>query len=108
MQARFVNNGESITIKADKDIAYGDMVKIGDELAGVAMMNIPKGDTGTVAIKGAFEVAKAKVTLKAGQSVYLKVAEGHVTATAEDGPKLGITVQDAKADAQTVVVKLLG
>ncbi|MDY5253985.1 DUF2190 family protein [Veillonella caviae] len=108
MQARFVNNGESVTVKADKNIAYGDLVKIGDELVGVAMMNILKGETGTVAIKGAFEVLKAKVGLKAGQSVYFKAADGNVTATDSDGPKLGITLQEAKTEAPTVVVKLVG
>lgn len=106
MQARFVNNGDTAVVKATADIAYGDIVKIGDELAGVAVMAIAKGDTGTVSIRGAFEVAKSKVALKAGQSVYVKTADGTVTATSTDGPKLGVTLAEAKADAPTVIVRL--
>ena len=108
MQARYVNDGETVVFKATTDIEYDDIVKVGDNLVGVATTAIAKGDTGVVAITGAYEVAKAKVTLKQGQAVYYKDSDKNVTATQGDGPQIGVTLTDAKTDTATVIVKLLG
>lgn len=108
MQARYVNEGKTVIVKATANIAYGDIVKVGDNLVGVATSVIAKDDTGVVAISGAYEVDKAKVALKQGQAVYFKAADKNVTATQSDGPQMGIALIDAKADTSTVIVKLLG
>lgn len=108
MQARYVNKGETVTVKASAEIAYGDIVKVGDNLVGVSLVNITKGDTGTVAISGAFEVVKEQGALKQGQTVYYKEADKSITGTATDGTKIGVTLEAVKADAPTVVIKLMG
>lgn len=104
--SKFVNNGETVVVKAKKDIKQGDIVKLGDKLAGIAGTSGAKDKHVTVALEGAFQVPKSNASMKAGDAVYFKEAEGVVTVTESDGPKLGVALKEAKTSDTTVLVKL--
>lgn len=57
MAQNFHQDGNVIQYTAGADIAAGSVVKIGNIL-GVALVDIPNGGTGSVALRGVFSVPK--------------------------------------------------
>jgi predicted RecA/RadA family phage recombinase len=96
------------------DIASGDTVLIGT-LLGVALVNIPDGETGSVAIEGVFEIRKATGAITQGANLYWD-ADGNpvegasqtgALTTTSSGNTLGGRAFAAAAEADaTVLTKL--
>lgn len=104
--AEFVQRGDNIDYKADKDIAYMEVVPLAARI-GVALEAIEKGDTGTLTLTGAFKVpAVAGTAFAAGEKVYWDAANGNVTTTAGD-VVAGYTVE-AKAEAAVTAIVRIG
>lgn len=104
--AEFVQRGDNIDYKAEKDIAYMEVVPLAERI-GVAMEAIAKGDTGTITLTGAFKLpAESGTALAVGAKVYWNAENNNVTATA--GTVLAGYVVEAKAEAATTAVVRIG
>lgn len=105
--ATYVNKGETVTITATEAIAYGDVVAFATRI-GVALANIPVGDSGTVGIAGVYEIqAKASDKMAIGDAVYWNKTNKEITITADGNTPAGIAVSDkATATAGVVAVKI--
>lgn len=57
MDARYVQKGDAIDFRPDRDIAAGEVVVLGN-LVGVAKLDIKAGELGALALEGVFEMAK--------------------------------------------------
>lgn len=92
---------------AGSAIQSGDPVIIGTTV-GVALVDIGEGETGSVAIEGAFELAKANAKIDQGTAVNLTSAKNVTSAAAGANgvTGFGIAITDAAAGDATVVVKL--
>ena len=88
-------------------IASGDVVIIGS-LAGVALVDIANGATGSVRIDGVFEVAKTTGTAYVqGDELFWNTGTAKATKTATDYP-LGIAFEAAASGDALCLVKLAG
>ena len=110
MNARFVHDGKSIDYTPDSDIAVGQVVVQGD-LIGIAKIEIPTGRTGSLALVGVYDVAKATGTgtaIAVGADVYWDEAEAVAKTDDESGANkyLGKTILAAGDDDATVRVRL--
>jgi len=106
--AVFVQQGEQIDYTPATDVAAGDVVVQGD-LVGVARTPIAAGATGSLAVVGVFDVAKASETeFTAGAKVYWDAAN-KLAVTSDGGGAnklLGKAVRAAGAGVTTVRVRL--
>jgi len=57
MDARYVQKGDAIDFRPDRDVAAGEVVVLGG-LAGVAKLDVKAGELGSLALEGVFEMAK--------------------------------------------------
>lgn len=105
--ATYVNKGETVTVTATENIAYGDVVAFATRI-GVALENIPTGDSGTVGIAGVYEIqAKAADKVAVGDAVYWNKTNKEITTTSDGNTPAGIAVSDkAAAIAGIVEVKI--
>lgn len=86
----------------------GDLIQVGD-LAGVCLVNIADGETGSVQIEEVFEVPKlATDVVAAGASLYLDAANKRVTLDAASGANkyAGKAIAAAGNGAAKVKLKL--
>ena len=103
-QATFVHEGRTIDYTPAADIAVGEVVVQGD-LIGVAVRAIAANTTGSLAVTGVFDFAKATgvgTGITAGATVYWDNANNVATTTAAGNKVLGKVVK-AAADADTTV-----
>lgn len=106
MTAVWVNNGLLIDYTADKEIARGDVVVLG-ERCGVAFNNAAEGTVIPVYIKGRFTVAaKTGTAIKAGAVLYYDNGTKTVS-TAEGGVYMGIAAADMPSSGTAVDVVLV-
>lgn len=105
--ATYVNKGETVTVTATENIAYGDVVAFATRI-GVALENIPIGASGTVGIAGVYEIqAKASDKVAVGDAVYWNKTNKEITITSDGNTPAGIAVNDkAAAIAGVVEVKI--
>lgn len=69
MSSNYIQPGDVIQYTAAADITSGQVVKMGNIL-GVALVDIPNGATGSVAVRGVFRVPKVSgAVIKAGESL---------------------------------------
>ena len=105
-KAVFVRKGDTINYKATSNVAYLDIISL-TNCIGVAEMDIPKGDYGTVSIAGAYKLPKETKAIKAGAAVFFDTTKNSiVAASAENTVPAGIALEDASSDAATVVVRI--
>ena len=104
MQAKYVQRGEHVDFRPDRDVPAGQIVIIG-KLVGVAKLSIPANTLGSLALSGVYDVLKpARCAFSTGSSVYWDPARGSAVTTGENF--LGLAVQTSRIEDQTVRVIL--
>ena len=110
MTKKYIQPGKVIDHVAGSAISSGDAVVIGI-LLGVALADIPAGDTGAVQIEGVFEMPKLSTAviaagdpltwdISAGEFIVAAAATGDLAASA-------VAIADAGNGTTTVLAKLL-
>lgn len=100
--ATFIRNGSVIEYSnsGSSTIHYGDIVVV-SSIVGVAVTDIPAGDSGNLSIVGVYEFpADNTVAFSAGDKLYWDATNSKATKTATSNTLLGICM-DAKATAGT-------
>lgn len=104
----FISIGENVTVPAPAAVASGDVVVLGD-LVGIASTDAATGDAVALVTRGVFELAKVGADAFAiGDAVYVRDADGLVSATATDNTRIGIAVSTAGNPSAVVRVRLDG
>lgn len=80
-KATFIQEGKIINFTAQKEIAYNEIVPIGD-CVGVASEFIKSGSMGGVRMTGIYEMPAAAETIDFGEKLYWDATNGVVTKTA--------------------------
>ena len=107
MDARYVQNGDSIDFRPDWDVAAGEVVVLGS-LVGVAKLDIKAGELGSLALEGVFDMRKLSNWSilgcgKVGWSVERKGVGGSTT---PDAVPLGHNIRSTKLGDETIPVRL--
>lgn len=79
-KAIFIQEGKIINYVAEKEIAYGEIIPVGERI-GVASEFIRSGSTGGVRLAGVYEMATAAETINFGDKLYWDESNGVVTKT---------------------------
>ncbi len=87
-------------------IAGGSLVVFGT-LAGIAVNDIPEGESGSIALYGVFELPKASGAIALGDRLYWDAAAKNMTKTASVNIPVGACAAPAPTTAATVQVLLL-
>jgi len=88
------------------NVSSGDVVDL-DHRAGIALVDINNGATGSVAVAGCYTVAKDTSDISQGDEVFWDVSGSQATTTQDAGdPRLGIAVVAAGTSASYVDVEL--
>nr|DAP82600.1 MAG TPA: protein of unknown function DUF2190 [Caudoviricetes sp.] len=106
----FIQIGEKMDFlnNTGADIAYYDVVPVGTACIGVAEMEIPQKEMGTVNLEGVWELTADNATVfNVGDMLYWNTAGKKLTKTNTDVPA-GICVLKKDASTETARVKLLG
>lgn len=102
--AEFRQAGGKIDITATKEIAYHDVVVIGNIIA-VASHSAKIGEQTSAYTEGVYEIKKDNKAITQGTKVYL-TADGTITATAEGNTYAGVAWSDATANDVVADVKI--
>ena len=107
MDARYVQNGDSIDFRPDRDVAVGEVVVLGS-LVGVAKLDIKAGELGSLALEGVFDMRKLSNWSilgcgKVGWSVERKGVGGSTT---PDAVPLGHNIRSTMPGDETIPVRL--
>lgn len=94
----YVNGGEA-------KIEAGDVVAFGGRF-GIAACDIAVGATGTIALSGVFEFAKASGAVALGDVVYWDATNEKVTTTVTNNTPIGVCVKAEVSGATTIRVAL--
>ena len=108
MDAKFIQDDETIDYTPSANVAAGEVVVIG-ELVAIAPRPIPANTLGSLATEGIFDIAKAAgagSAISAGTKAYRDAANKVATATASGNTYTGKTTVDATDDDVTVRVRL--
>jgi predicted RecA/RadA family phage recombinase len=105
----YVALGRVLTVLASTAaIVSGALVKVGD-MVGVAAVDIPQNDSGSVHVTGVYEVPKtAGFAAAQGSKLYLDAATGSLVATATGNAFAGHAYEAAASGDTTVRVRLIG
>lgn len=103
--AEYVQRGDNIDYTAADDIVYMQVIPLTARI-GIALEAIPKGETGTVTLTGAFRLPAASVAMTLGEKLYWDATAGNVTAT--QGDIVAGYATEAKAEAGTTVAVRIG
>lgn len=120
-KAAYWQRGEAIdyTNETEDMIEAGAVISFGNRI-GVAGTDIAPGETGSLHVEGVFEFPKGEEAIEAGSEVCLDIAtmllkmealavpsaDGTYSSTSKDRIHAGYAVREAKADAETVFVKI--
>lgn len=102
--AEFRQAGGKIDITAKKEIAYHEVVVVGNVIA-VASHSAGVGEKTSAYTEGVYEIKKGNEEIAQGAKVYL-TSDGAITATAEGNTYAGIAWRDATANDVVVDVKI--
>lgn len=108
MATNFVQSGDTIVLTnaGSATIRSGTAVKAGPKVIGVALVDIPAGGAGAVAVEGVFRLPKVTAdAIAQGDDLYL-TADGTVTKTATNNTPAGYAFESAPAGSTTVAVKI--
>ncbi len=67
MPATFIHDGNALDYRPTTNVAAGDLVVLGRNLAGIARRDIPAGTLGALALTGVFEMACGSTALSTGR-----------------------------------------
>ena len=102
MKAKFVQRSDSVDFTPGKDMAAGEIVRLGN-LIGVVKLPIAAGTLGSLSLTGIFDVAKTSpVSFAAGECVCCD-ADGKI---GKSGILLGTAVQPSPEQADSVRILL--
>lgn len=101
VKAVYVRHGDTISYKAEEDIAYRQVVPL-ESCIGIADSAMQKGDVGGLTIAGAYRLP-TKGEVKLGQRVYWDKTMNAATATAGANIPCGIALEAQKADGNLLV-----
>ena len=105
--ATYVQRGDNIDYTAATDVAYMEIVPLAARI-GVALIEIPKGEMGTLTIVGAFRLPAATEKLEMGAEVYWDKKKSVVTRTSSaDTVRAGYVIAP-KDQADTVALVRIG
>ena len=105
--ATYVQRGDNIDYTAAADVAYMEVVPLAARI-GVALMEIPKGEMGTLTLVGAFRLSAATEKLEIGAEVYWDKKKFCITGTAgTDTVRAGYVIAP-KDQAGTVALVRIG
>lgn len=79
-KATFIQEGKIINFTAQREIAYNEIVPIGN-CVGVATESIRAGSTGGVRMTGVYEMPAAAETMEVGDTLYWDNDNNYVTKT---------------------------
>lgn len=105
MASNYEQPGDILQYTADGDISAGDGVVV-ESRFGVALVDIPDGETGSVQMEGVFRLPKVSGALGQGKKVYWNGDK--ITETATDNTEAGYVFEAAGSSDEDVAVKLLG
>ena len=104
--AKFYQTGNSLDYNADARRLAGAVVKIGNNLFGIAERDIAAGDLGALSVSGVYAMPKGSGTIAAGAVCFWDAGNSQVTTTPVANGYLGRAVAAASVD--TVLVLLNG
>jgi predicted RecA/RadA family phage recombinase len=113
MAKNYVQPGDHIVVEnvdntAAYDIAAGDGFLVGS-LFGVALVDIPVGESGAIATEGVWELAKVSAQAwTVGAKIYWAAATKNCTTTASTNKQIGVAVEGAGNPSATGKVRLTG
>ena len=85
MSGTYINDGAVIDYVAGSNIAYGDVVPL-INLIGIAAAAIANGATGSVAVRGVFDLpAETDTAFNVGDLLYWDASPGELTKTSGGG-----------------------
>jgi predicted RecA/RadA family phage recombinase len=108
-EAEFLQEGNVIEVTTDSSTEYsaGDVVVLGANAVGVALVDIAKSGTGAVKLDGVYKIAADNATaFSFGDQLFWDDTNSELTKTATDMVAAGICVE-AKAEAGTTAKVLL-
>ena len=107
-QAIEIQDGKTIDVVLGADVQSGDVVPLGSEMVGIAMVSGLSGETIAVKIDNVFEIeAAAADSIAVGDVVYWDATNEVVTKTATDNTRAGRAVSTkAASTAGSVNVKI--
>lgn len=104
MDARYIQRSESVDLVPDRNIAAGEIV-IRNNLVGIAKLPIRRGELGSLALSGVFDVVKpARCGFSAGAAVFWDVERRSAVTSGET--LLGLAVQSSTVEDDKVRVIL--
>ena len=59
MDAKFIQRGDSIDFRPERDVAAGEVVPLSGKLVGIAKLDIKAGELGSLSLTGVFDMPKA-------------------------------------------------
>lgn len=103
----FIQKGEVLEYpnSGSEEVKSGNLV-IAGSLSGVAVTDIPVGETGSVSLKGVFELPKAAGAISQGAKLYWVTADKNLSTTASGNTLIGFAWAAALAGDTTVRVVL--
>ena len=103
----FVQNGKVLTYPnaTGAAIKSGDLVIVGS-FAGVAVTDIPDGESGSLKLEGVYSIAKANGAVTQGQKLYYVTADKNLSTTASGNTYVGKAFRAAGAGDLTVELAL--
>jgi predicted RecA/RadA family phage recombinase len=105
MATNFVQEGNALNYTSGADIDSGDFVLIG-AIGGVATTDIANGKTGSVRIKGVFNVPKASGAVTQGAKLYWDSTNKVLTTTASGNTIVGVAAAAAASGDAAVQILL--
>ena len=61
MDAKFIQRGDSIDFRPERDVAAGEVVTLSGKLVGIAKLDIKAGELGSLSLTGVFDMPKAQL-----------------------------------------------
>ena len=86
----YVQEGDTLTVKAPYAVTSGSGIKIGTNLFGVASVDAAQNDILEAAVEGVFDLAKDGSTFTDGAPVYWDDTAKKVTSTVGTNLKIGV------------------
>ena len=105
MYAKFKHDGRAIDFFPASDVPAGSVIVQGS-LVGITKLDIPAGRLGALHVVGVFEVVKSNIAIPLGSKVYWDATAKQAVLDATGNAQLGITVLDAAADDEIVLVRI--
>ena len=106
-KAEYIQRGDNIDYTAEANIAYMEVVPLAARI-GIALAEIPKGETGAVTLVGAFRFPAATGKIDVGAEVYWdKTQKNIVSASGASTVRAGYAIAP-KEQADTVALVRIG